>query len=75
MTTTDYQDHTIAFNTAGTWVELTPLAERFGVSVEEVEDALDKMRLEWIGDTLVDHAEGLLFEELVDVFGEPIGGY
>jgi hypothetical protein len=70
MSTMDKMDHTIAFNMAGTWVELSALAEKFDVPVEEIEQALDNMDLDWIGDDLSDRAEALLVEELVDVFGE-----
>ena len=70
MPTMDTSDHTIAFNIAGTWVELSELAKEFNVSVEEVEDALDKMDLDWIGNDLTDRAAALLIEELADVFGD-----
>ena len=71
MPTFDTSDHTISFNIAGTWVELSRLAEEFGIEVDEIEDALGEMNLDWIGEDLTDRAEALLREELVDVFGDP----
>ena len=70
MTTMNTQDHSICFNVAGTWCELEPLAEKFGVSVEEVEEVLWEKDLDWIGDDLVDRVEAFLIEELVDIYGE-----
>ena len=66
----DSYDHTMGFNEAGTWVELSRLADAFGVPVEKIEEALDAMDLDWIGDDLSDRAEALMREELVDIFGE-----
>ena len=71
MATIDISDHTIAFNAGGTWVELSRLAERFGVPVDRIEEAIYEMDLDWIGDDLSDRAEALVTEELVDIFGEP----
>ena len=70
MATIETRDHTIGFNMVGTWCELEPLAEEFGVSVEEVESALEDMDLDWIGDDLSDRVEAFLREELVDIYGE-----
>ena len=70
MTTLSTTDHTIGFNMGGTWVELATFADEFGVGIDEVEDALSDMDLDWIGEDLTDRAEALLREELIDVFGE-----
>ena len=69
MATMDMSDHTIGFNMGGTWVELSELADDFGVEVEQVEEAVSEMDLDWIGDDLTDRAIALLREELVDIFG------
>ena len=70
MATMDTRDHTIAFNTGGTWVELSDFADEFGVDVTEIETALGDMDLDWVGNDLTDRAIALLREELIDVFGE-----
>ena len=70
MSTINLSDHTIGFNMGGTWVEFSELSEDFDVSVEEIQDAIMDMDLDWIGDDLSNRAEALIREELVDIFGE-----
>lgn len=66
MATIDTTDLTIGFNMAGTWVEMSRLADKLGAEAGQVRDALSEMDLDWIGDDLTDRAEALLYEELVD---------
>ena len=69
MATMETRDHTIGFNMGGTWVELSAFAEEFDVPVEDIENSVADMELDWIGDDLSSRAEALLREELVDIYG------